>query len=203
MTKQKMIQCTTVGLVVSIFFERYCFIVTVYKMKFYGYVLILIVTALNCIFNLVISRLRYEKTTKTLHQMFSIDRTASVGSCIIGVIGTLDMLYAFFLFWPANVLPLYLLIALLQIYIPTNILLRSWFFASEQHKVHKLASLIIVVAVAVNSLVLVDNFEQWGIYYLLFFGSAFFDFVSHGLKESLVRGTPINQTRFNLSISIA
>ena len=87
MTKQKMIQCTTVALLVSIFFERYCFIVTVYKMKYYGYVLILIVTALNCIFNLVISRLSHEKTTKTLHQMFSIDRTASVGKCFIGVIG--------------------------------------------------------------------------------------------------------------------
>ena len=38
---------------------------------------------------------------------------------------------------------------------------------------------------------------------MLFFFSAFFDFVSHGLKESLVRNTPINQTRFNLNISIA
>ncbi len=87
MSKQKMITCTTIALIVSIFLERYCFIVTVYKMKYYGYVLILIVTALNCIFNLFISRLRHKKTTKTLHQMFSIDRTASVGSCVIGVIG--------------------------------------------------------------------------------------------------------------------
>lgn len=62
-----MIKCTTVALLLSIFAERYCFIVTVYKMKYYGYVLILIVTALNCIFNLILSRLRFEKTTKALH----------------------------------------------------------------------------------------------------------------------------------------
>ena len=93
--------------------ERYCFIVTVYKMKYYGYVLILIVIALNCIFNMILTRVKIERKTKALHELFQIDRTPSVGSCIIGIIGTLDMLYAFFLFWPANVLPLYLLIALL------------------------------------------------------------------------------------------
>lgn len=87
MSHQSMIRCTTAALLLSIFTERYCFIVTVYKMKFYGYVLILIVIALNCIFNLILSRLRFEKKTKALHQLFSIDRTPSMGSCIIGVIG--------------------------------------------------------------------------------------------------------------------
>ena len=37
----------------------------------------------------------------------------------------------------------------------------------------------------------------------MFLGSAGFDVLSHGLKESLVRGTPINVTKFNLNISIA
>lgn len=113
------------------------------------------------------------------------------------------MLYAFFLFWPANVLPLYLLIALLQIYIPLNILIRSLFMKSDQYPKHKLASLIIMIAVVMNSFVLLNNWERWGIYYLLFLGSAAFDVMSHGLKESLVRGVPINQGKFNLNISVA
>lgn len=113
------------------------------------------------------------------------------------------MLYAFFLFWPANVLPLYLLIALLQIYIPLNILTRSLFMESDQYTKHKIASLIITVAVIMNSFVLVNEWDRWGAYYLLFLASAAFDVMSHGLKESLVRGIPINQQKFNLNISVA
>jgi len=66
------------------------------------------------------------------------------------------MLYAFFLFWPANVLPLYLLIALLQIFIPLNIWMRLLIMQSEQHKKHNLAAAIIIIALVVNSFVLID-----------------------------------------------
>lgn len=45
-------------LVLALLMERFCFIVTVYKTRFYGYVLILIVIFLNCIFNFALSRLR-------------------------------------------------------------------------------------------------------------------------------------------------
>lgn len=87
MSQKNMLRLTTAMLLLSIFTERYCFIVTVYKMKYYGYVLILSVIALNCIFNLILAQMRMEKTTKALHELFSIDRTPSMGSCIIGVIG--------------------------------------------------------------------------------------------------------------------
>lgn len=87
MSQENMIRCTTVALLLSIFTERYCFIVTVYKMKYYGYVLIITVIALNCIFNLILSQIRIEKQTKALHELFSIDRTPQMGSCIIAVIG--------------------------------------------------------------------------------------------------------------------
>lgn len=102
------------------------------------------------------------------------------------------MLYAFFLFWPANILPLYLLVSLLQIYIPLNILIRSIFMESDQHTKHKIASLIIIVSVVINSLVLVDNWDMYGEYYCLFLASAAFDILSHSFKESLVRSVPIN-----------
>lgn len=60
-----------------------------------------------------------------------------------------------------------------------------------------------MVAVGLNSFVLLDNWDTWGTYYLLFLASAVFDVMSHGLKESLVRTVPVNQGKFNLNISVA
>ena len=70
MTRQNMIKCTTAALLVAIFLERYCFIVTVYKMKYYGYVLIMIVIALNCVFNLLLTKLRIKRQSKAMHDLF-------------------------------------------------------------------------------------------------------------------------------------
>jgi len=47
----------TCFLVLALVMERFCFIVTVYKTRYYGYVLILIVIFLNCIFNFALTRL--------------------------------------------------------------------------------------------------------------------------------------------------
>ena len=51
----------TALLTMSLFMERFCFIVTVYKTRYYGYVLILIVILLNCIFNFALTRMRKKK----------------------------------------------------------------------------------------------------------------------------------------------
>jgi len=67
--------------------ERFCFIVSVYKAKYYGYTLILIVIFLNCIFNLFLAKLRKKKHKKRLHEIFDLERTPNVGWCIIGIIG--------------------------------------------------------------------------------------------------------------------
>jgi len=74
---------------------------------------------------------------------------------------------------------------------------------SDQYTKHKVASVVIAAAVICNSFVLMDNWANYGAYYLIFLGSALIDVLSHSLKESLVRNIPINQQRFNLSISIA
>ena len=74
---------------------------------------------------------------------------------------------------------------------------------SQQYHKHKIASLIIIVAVGVNSLTLAQNWDEYGAYYFLFMLSAVFDLFSHGLKESLVRSVPVNQNKFNLHVSVA
>ena len=82
-----MVGIMTSLLMVSLIMERYCFIITVYKTKYYGYVLILIAIFLNCVFNFLLSRLRKKKQKKRLHELFNIERSPSVGWCIIGMIG--------------------------------------------------------------------------------------------------------------------
>ena len=86
--KTTMVALMTFLLVVSLVLERYCFLVTVYKTKYYGYVLILVVIFLNCIFNMVLSIIRKKaKHKKRFHEIFDIERTPSVGLCIIGIMG--------------------------------------------------------------------------------------------------------------------
>ena len=85
--KSSMAGVMTFLLVASLIMERYCFIVTVYKTKYYGYVLILIAIFMNCMFNFLLSRLKKKKQKKRLHELFNIERTPSVGWFIIGIIG--------------------------------------------------------------------------------------------------------------------
>ena len=153
MRRSTFIQLTTFFLALSIMTERYCFITVVYKTKYFGQVLIMLVILLNCIFNFFITKLRKTKQQKRLHELFNIDRTPSVGFCIIFIIGILDMLYAFFLFWPSNVIPVWLLITLLQIFIPLNIFLRACCIKLEYHSIHLVAGTIIMAAVIVNCII--------------------------------------------------
>ena len=104
------------------------------------------------------------------------------------------MLYAFFLFWPANVVPVWMLVTLLQFFIPLNMLFRSCCIGMKHHPQHYIAGLIILVAVV---LTIVDvNVNQMdgvsGNYAILFLISSLFDVVSHALKESIVRTQPPN-----------
>ena len=61
-----------------------------------------------------------------------------------------DMLYAFFLFWPANVIPVYLLITLLQTFIPLKMFFRTCCIGLKHHKRHILAGAIIIISVVIS-----------------------------------------------------
>jgi len=77
-------------LLAAIFFERYCFIVVVYKTKYYGYVLILLVIAINCVFNALLHKLKpgnQSKSKKQLHSIFKLVRKPNLGCGVISVIG--------------------------------------------------------------------------------------------------------------------
>ena len=87
MRKRTLTTVVTILLTLALFMERFCFIVSVYKTKYYGYVLILLVIMVNCIFNFVLSRMHRKPVKKRLHELFNIERTPNVDWCIIGIIG--------------------------------------------------------------------------------------------------------------------
>ena len=116
------------------------------------------------------------------------------------------MLYAFFLFWPANVIPVYLLITLLQFFIPLNMLFRSCCIGLTHYTKHMVAGFIIAGSVILNLIDITEDKEHketYMHYALLFMLCSLFDVISHALKESIVRSQPINQEKFNFRISLA
>ena len=91
-TEKKLLITMTI-LVISIFMERYTFITSVYKTKYYGYVLILSVIFLNTIFNYFNMKLRSKRRKRNLIEMFNIERTPTVNWFVIGFIGYFFILH--------------------------------------------------------------------------------------------------------------
>jgi hypothetical protein len=139
---------------------------------------------------MLIFKLRQQKHTKRLHELFDIERSASVGTCAVFLIGLLDMLYAFFLFWPANVIPVWLLIILLQLFIPFNMLVRSACIGLRHFKIHAVSGFVIFAAVLISFLgFTTSDYKEHSYlpYTGLFLLCCIFDSTSHALKESIVR----------------
>ena len=152
---QTYIYILTVTLVLALFFERFCFISTVYKSKNYGCCLILIVMVFNTVFLWFIQFFRQNKHKKRLFELYNTDQEPTVNICVAVTVSIIDLLKAFFLFWPANAMPMWLLISLLQLFIPLNMLLKSFCIDGVQHhKIHWIAALIIMVGCIVNMVTL-------------------------------------------------
>ncbi len=81
------LKVVTAILVLAVFAERYCFYVSVFKAKYFGYLLILLVSLLNMIMQAIQSNIRKDKHKRMLHQMFEIERTPQIGLCIIIMLG--------------------------------------------------------------------------------------------------------------------
>lgn len=79
MPLRKYIRILLLFLVVALFFERYCFAVAVYKTKNYGFMLILLVIAINTVFLNVIKKVRKKKHIKRLREVYSVDSWPTEG----------------------------------------------------------------------------------------------------------------------------
>jgi len=60
------------------------------------------------------------------------------------------MFYALFFFWPSNVIPMWLLVTLLQVFIPLNMALRMCAMKLRFHTMQKVAGVIILIAIGIN-----------------------------------------------------
>ena len=111
-----LIKLSTVSLILGTAMESYCFIVIIYKVKYYGYVLILIVIFFNFIFNMAKMYFLNQKTAgedEHLWEEFRLNKKQSLDCFTITIVGMLDMTYVFLLFWSANGFPIWLMVTLL------------------------------------------------------------------------------------------
>jgi len=118
----------------------------------------------NTVFLYLIKILRRKKHMKKMHQLYGIERANSAGFCVIFFVGLLDILKSFFLIWPANVMPIWLFISVLQLKIPLNLVLRTCCIEElSNYKITWISSLVIFVGFFINMLVLTKNQEdQYG-----------------------------------------
>jgi hypothetical protein len=75
-------------------------------------------------------------------------------------VGFLDMAYAFLLFWPANVLPVPVLLVLMQLFIPLNTLLGKWFCGRNEFGKHMMISGVIILSSLISYLSLIKDFRN-------------------------------------------
>ena len=112
-SSERLMVLAAVSLVLSLLMERYCFIITVFKTQNYSYIAVLIVSALNFGINAILYFTSEKTEPNRLHEMFQVARSPAVSIWWIALVGILDMLYTFLLFWPATVLSGLLLVTLL------------------------------------------------------------------------------------------
>ena len=70
----------------ALFFERFFFIVVVYKTRNYGYMLLLNVLALNTVFLYLMQRLRRNKEKKSISQVYQNEVKPQVSKIIIFIV---------------------------------------------------------------------------------------------------------------------
>lgn len=169
---------------------------------------------LKALLDYVIALIKRKKHKWKLYQHFQLEKTPKIGLGIIIFIALIDMFSVFFLFWPANVIPITSLINLLQLYIPMTMVLRLVLLGHKHYKRHWIAGLLIFVACVISIIWTIVIWKsddgrltdiEWqelkhSLYFCLSILLAVF---SLSLKESIVRQQPINNEKFNLKISVA
>lgn len=187
-------------LIPALFLERYFFIVAVYKSRNYGYILLLTVLFFNTIFLYIMQILRRNKEKKSLSQQYSNDIKPKVSNIIIFIVAIFDTFKSLLLFWSANTVTPWMLIALLQLYIPLNMFLRSCCIENISHYLrHWVIGLLIFTGCVVSLFTLQNDEMSMGThgerlvnYVILLIISQVCDVISNCIKEALVRSQPMN-----------
>jgi len=113
MTRRSTVRLGLVTLTLSLFMERFCFIVSIKKIQDYSILLIFMVIGLTWLINWIISKTGNRNRRRRLAELFDFEQTPRVSTAVIGIISVLDAAYMCLFFWPAKFLPTWLLIAML------------------------------------------------------------------------------------------
>lgn len=200
-------------LAIMLFVERYCFLTMVYKTKCTNYCLLILVVFINTLLLLIGKCKRGQKVTNKMHELFSLEMVDEAPPIAIIFVGILDMLYAFCLFWPANLIPAPVILLLMQLSIPINTLLGRYAFKHEEYKRHIVISLIIMggalfggIGSLLYSYETEPFFDTFGgqLWYLgLFAFGQFMNSLSTLIKEKMVRSILLNQDEFRFKVGLA
>jgi len=123
------------------------------------------------------------------------------------LVGFLDMSYAFLLFWPANGFPIWIMVSLLQLFIPLNMLIRYITMELRFQRNHYIAGGIILAAIVLNLFDFAfpdyEGKDEYMKYVGLFIGGQIINNVSMAIKEHTVRSLPVDQQKFTFAVSLS
>jgi hypothetical protein len=113
MTRRSATRLGLAFLVVSLFMERFTFIVSIHKVQDYSILLIFMVIGLTWFTNWIITKTARRNRRRRLAELFDFEQTPHISNAVIAIISTFDAIYMCLFFWPAKFLPTWILIAML------------------------------------------------------------------------------------------
>ena len=190
-------QVLRILLVVFLFLERFSFIVIVYKTKCSNYVLLLTVVILNAIILYSQQLKNQKKVTDKMSHLFKINSTQNAPFLVIIIVGALDMGFAFCLYWPADIIPILVLVCQMQLFIPLDTLFSKLVCGRKEKTKHVLVALFTLFGTTMSLISFLRNADNNSEkYILLFVLGQLMNVLSFQLKESIVRNILVNQTSF-------
>ena len=116
---------------------------------------------------------------------------------VIIIVGALDMGYAFCLYWPADIIPILVLVCQMQLFIPLDTLFSKLVCGRKEKTKHVLVALFTLFGTTMSLISFLRNADNNSEkYILLFVLGQLMNVLSFQLKESIVRNILVNQTSF-------
>jgi len=82
-----------------------------------------------------------------MHSMFVIKNIENPPKMAVFLVGLMDMGYAFCLFWPANILPIFIIVCQMQLFIPLDTLFGKLICGKQEFMKHVIISVVILFGV--------------------------------------------------------
>jgi len=109
------------------------------------------VVFLNALTTYLSNRKRQQAVQDKMHSMFVLKSIEDPPKLAVMLVGLLDMGFAFCSFWPANILPVFIIVCQMQLFIPLDTLAGRFMCGRLEHKRHLVFSAIILIGIALSA----------------------------------------------------